>query len=141
MRTVLIVLCMAAASSGARAADPALLLGADFASASGAQLYSHVCTGCHMAHGEGAVGAGRYPKLADDPTLASWRYVALTVLAGRKGMLPFALPATMADAHLSDAQVAAVVNYVRSHFGNHFKDMITTADVARLPHPAETPEL
>jgi mono/diheme cytochrome c family protein len=37
--------------------------------------------------------------------------------------------------HLSDAQVADVVNYVRSHFGNAYKDRVTARDVAKLPHP------
>jgi mono/diheme cytochrome c family protein len=30
---------------------------------------------------------------------------------------------------LSDAQLAAVVNYVRSHFGNHYTDKVTAEDV------------
>ena len=34
---------------------------------SGAQIYSQICQGCHMPAGEGAVGAGHYPKLAGDP--------------------------------------------------------------------------
>jgi mono/diheme cytochrome c family protein len=37
--------------------------------------------------------------------------------------------------HLSDAQIADVVNYVRSHFGNRWKDKATSAQVAALPHP------
>jgi len=32
-----------------------------------------------MPQGVGA-GAGHYPKLASDPALASWQYVAMTVL-------------------------------------------------------------
>jgi len=39
-------------------------------------------------------------------------------------------------AHLSDAQVADVVNYLRSHFGNPYKDGVTASEVAKLPHPA-----
>jgi mono/diheme cytochrome c family protein len=30
---------------------------------------------------------------------------------------------------LSDDQVAAVVNYVRTHFGNNFSDAVTAEDV------------
>jgi mono/diheme cytochrome c family protein len=132
-----LTLCITAAFVTARGddTDAAFTSTEDFASLSGAQLYSHICQGCHMARGEGAVGAGHYPKLAGDPTLASWRYVALTVLAGRNGMPPFGLPASPYASHLSDAQVAAVVNYVRSHFGNHFKETITATEVAHLPHP------
>jgi mono/diheme cytochrome c family protein len=31
---------------------------------------------------------------------------------------------------MSDAQVAAVVNYVRTHFGNAYPDAVTVEDVA-----------
>jgi mono/diheme cytochrome c family protein len=37
--------------------------------------------------------------------------------------------------HLSDEQVADVVNYVRSHFGNKYKANVTAGQVATLPHP------
>ncbi len=30
---------------------------------------------------------------------------------------------------MSDDQVAAVVNYVRTHFGNFYQDAVTTEDV------------
>jgi len=37
---------------------------------------------------------------------------------------------------LSDAQIADVVNYVRSHFGNGYKAEVTAQQVSALPHPA-----
>jgi mono/diheme cytochrome c family protein len=37
------------------------------------------------------------------------------------------MPAFGAD--LSDNQIAEVVNYVRTHFGNHFMDPVTPAAV------------
>jgi mono/diheme cytochrome c family protein len=93
-----------------------------------------------MPGAQGAAGAGHYPKLAGDPALASWQYVALTVLHGRNGMPAFGQQPTgealdFLLVHLSDAQVADVVNYVRSNFGNHYKGSITAAQVAALPHP------
>jgi mono/diheme cytochrome c family protein len=106
---------------------------------SGEDLYRHICQGCHMSHGEGAIGAGHYPNLAGNSTLASWQYVALTVLGGRKGMPAFSAAADQEwdgpTVHLSDAQVAEVVNYVRSHFGNSYKDRVTASQVTKLPHP------
>jgi mono/diheme cytochrome c family protein len=46
----------------------------------------------------------------------------------------------MRPAHLSDAQVADVVNYVRNNFGNRYETKVTAKQVAALPHPtAETP--
>ena len=101
-----------------------------------------------MAQGEGAIGAGHYPKLASNLTLASWQYVALTVLEGRNDMPAFGAPANMVwdgppgfnVVHLSDAQVADVVNYVRSHFGNTYKDRVAASDVAKLHHPGPATE-
>ncbi len=107
----------------------------------GERVYTTICQGCHMSEGQGAVGAGTYPKLAGNPLVASWQYVAMTVLLGRHGMPAFGgvgdvepAVAKMAGA-LTDEQTAAVVNYVRTHFGNNFKDKATTKDVSALPHP------
>ena len=108
--------------------------------AGGAEIYGHICQGCHMPGAQGAAGAGHYPKLAGDPALVSWQYVALTVLHGKNGMPAFGQQPTgeamdFLLVHLSDAQVADVVNYVRSNFGNHYKSSVTAEQVAALPHP------
>jgi len=55
----------------------------------GRQIYEHICQGCHMADGGGAVGAGHYPALAKDPTLVSRQHMALTLLKGRRNMPAF----------------------------------------------------
>jgi mono/diheme cytochrome c family protein len=108
----------------------------------GARIFSHTCQGCHMPDAHGAVGAGHYPQLAGDPALASWQYAATTVLNGRKGMPPFGRPGARYSGflnfvmvYLTDAEVADVVNYVRSNFGNHFKETVTAAQVSALAHP------
>ena len=110
---------------------------------SGADIYTHICQGCHMPGAQGAVGAGHYPKLAGDPALVSSEYVALTVLHGKNGMPAFGQAKGQSQGQfvdflavrLSDAEVADVVNYVRSNFGNHYKGSITARQVAALPHP------
>lgn len=126
-------------AASASADDSAFTSGTTLSSIGGPEIYAHICQGCHMPGGVGAVGAGHYPKLAGDPALVSWQYVALTVLNGKDGMPPFGLPADQVmetrAAHLSDAQIADVVNYVRSSFGNHYKDKAKPAQVAALPHP------
>jgi mono/diheme cytochrome c family protein len=102
----------------------------------GRQIYEHICQGCHMPDGAGAVGAGHYPALAKDPTLVSRQHMALTLLKGRRNMpafgekhaVGFGGPPVM----LSDAQIAAVINYVRTNFGNHYADSITAAEVSEL---------
>ena len=96
-----------------------------FSHQDGATLFRAICQGCHMADARGAVGAGYYPALAANPKLSSATYPALVVLKGRHGMPPF-------GDYLSDAQVAAVVNYVRTNFGNQYLDALTQPDVAGL---------
>ncbi len=140
-RRARIALCLLGVAATAAADDSAFTSGTSLGSVTGPEIYAKICQGCHMPGGSGAVGAGHYPKLAGDPALVSWQYVALTVLNGKNGMPPFGLPADQVmetrAAHLSDAQIADVVNYVRSHFGNRYKDRASAAKVAELPHPGK----
>jgi mono/diheme cytochrome c family protein len=121
-------------------ADSPLFTSRDtLSSLSGEQIYEHICQGCHMPGGQGAAGAGAFPKLAANKNFVSWRFVALTVLDGRNGMPPFGYPEGQGmrsgPAHLTDEQIADVVNYVRSHFGNAYKAEVTAKQIAALPHP------
>jgi mono/diheme cytochrome c family protein len=99
--------------------------------ATGEAIYKNVCQGCHMADGKGAEGAGMYPALAGDRRLAAKTYPALVVVRGQKAMPEF-------GTGLSDMQVAAVVNYIRTHLGNDYRDVTTTEEVAPL-HPKKGP--
>lgn len=125
---------------GADADSPLFTSRATLSSLNGEQIYDHICQGCHMPGGQGATGAGSYPKLAANKNFVSWRFVALTVLDGRNGMPPFGFPngrgMQSGPAHLSDAQIAEVVNYVRSHFGNAYKAAVTAQQISALPHPS-----
>jgi mono/diheme cytochrome c family protein len=93
-----------------------------FTEQSGEQLFANVCQGCHMPDARGAVGAGMYPSLAENRNLVSGGYPAYVVVRGLRAMPPF-------GAMMSDDQVAAVVNYLRTHFGNDYKDAVTAEDV------------
>lgn len=125
---------------GLRAADDIVLAPDALAKADGETIYRHVCQGCHMPDGTGAEGAGHFPALANNPRLASAQYMAAVVLYGRRNMPHFApqpeLSGFEANAvlHLDDAQVARVVNFVRSHFGNHYTDELTAEDIAAMHH-------
>jgi mono/diheme cytochrome c family protein len=140
MRRIMLLILAATVTAAAYADDASFTSHAGVGPLSGAQIFDRICAGCHMPAGQGAVGAGYYPKLAANQKLISWEYVALTVLNGRNGMPPFGLPADQVmetrAAHLSDAQVADVVNYLRSHLDNHFKPDVSAKQVAALPHPA-----
>jgi mono/diheme cytochrome c family protein len=116
---------------GAAGAARAQMFFAPFPQQTGEAIYTGVCQGCHMPNAQGAVGAGAYPALAGDKRLAGSAYPALVVLRGRKAMPSF-------GDQMSDAQVAEVVNYVRSNFGNHYADKITPEAVKAL-RPPPTP--
>jgi mono/diheme cytochrome c family protein len=104
--------------------------------ADGKQVYEQICQGCHMPDAKGAAGAGKYPALAGDPALSSRQFMALTVLMGRRNMPAFGAKHAIAfggpPMSLTDAEIAAVINYVRGNFGNHFKDRITPEEVSAL---------
>lgn len=106
------------------------------ATTDGQQIFEQICQGCHMPDARGAVGAGYYPALANNATLASRQYMALTVLIGRRNMPAFgerhAIGFVSPGVTLTEEQVAAVINYVRTHFGNHYTDPITVAEVKSL---------
>jgi mono/diheme cytochrome c family protein len=93
-----------------------------FTEQSGEQLFANVCQGCHMPDGKGAVGAGIYPSLAGNRNLEAGGYPVYVVVRGQRAMPPFGVM-------MSDDQVAAVVNYLRTHFGNSYPDAVTAEDV------------
>ena len=119
-----------AASAGAQpAASP---VGADadsagtrFSGPAGEELYMRVCAACHMPDAKGAEGAGFYPALAGNPRLSSGAYPVYVVMNGMNGMPPL-------GEMMTDEQVAEVVNYVRTHFGNDYRDAVLPADVSAL---------
>jgi mono/diheme cytochrome c family protein len=93
-----------------------------FVEMSGEELFANVCAGCHMPDATGATGAGNYPPLAEDRDLEVARYPLDIVVHGQRAMPPF-------GDMMNDDQIAAVVNYVRTHFGNDYRDAVTASDV------------
>lgn len=94
-------------------------------STTGEQTYREICQACHMANAEGGTSAARIPALAANPHLADATFVLDRVLHGKGGMPAFA-------EMLSAEQVAGVVGYVRTHFGNAYAKPVTPEDVKRL---------
>lgn len=107
------------------AADNAFAARDKFGETSGEAMYRRVCSACHMADGKGAQGAGYYPALANNPKLEAGAYPLAVLMNGLNGMPPLG---TM----MSDQQAADVVNYVRTHFGNRYKDPVTAAEAKQL---------
>src|SRR6266702_3747277 len=98
----------------------------------GESIFKTVCQGCHMPDGTGAIGAGRYPALAGNLKLKTAVYPILVVVNGQKAMPSF-------GASLDDTQVANIVNYIRSHLGNSYRDTVTAENVksVRAARPIE----
>lgn len=110
-------------SAFADSAGATISQGDKFSEETGEALYNNVCQACHMQEGKGAEGAGKYPALAKNANLESAGYPIYVILHGQKGMPPV-------GQMMSDEQVAAVVNYIRSNFGNDYKDEVSAQDVA-----------
>jgi cytochrome c5 len=111
-----------AQNSSSTLSRAALSGGLRFFEMSGEELFANVCQSCHMSDGKGATGAGTYPSLAGNANLEAAGYPVTVVVNGQRAMPPF-------GAMMSDDQVAAVVNYLRSHFGNNYRDAVTAEDV------------
>jgi len=88
----------------------------------GADVYRQHCAACHGDQGEGRAGA--WPALAGNRavTMATWTNLVRTVLAGgfppttKGNPRPYGMPPYAQT--LSDAQIAAVVSYIRQSWGN-----------------------
>lgn len=84
-------------------------------------LFNDNCSACHQTSGKGVKGA--FPALAGDPFVQGDAGPMLaTVLAGRAGMPAF-------KDEIGDADLASIVTYVRTSWGNKGKP-VAPADVA-----------
>ncbi len=88
----------------------------------GEGIYAAVCASCHMPEGGGASGAADYPALANNPRLEFPDYAIMVTLHGQAAMPGL-------GGILDDAQVAEVVNYIRTHFGNDYPDDPATEEL------------
>ena len=102
-------------------------------SVTGEEVYRNVCQACHMADGKGGSGAAAVPALAGNRRLAAAAYPIILVARGRGAMPWF-------NDSLSSKQIAEVVTYVRTHFGNDYPQAVSEADVAKLAGKPPTPE-
>ena len=118
-------LCVSSAAIADGAQDigaGAMNRGGPFSFQGGQAIFTNVCQGCHMPQAQGAVGAGMYPALAKDDKLETAGYPVAIVTHGQKAMPAF-------GPLLNDQQIAYVVNYVRTNFGNKYKDKVKPEDV------------
>jgi mono/diheme cytochrome c family protein len=93
-----------------------------YAAADGKAIYDSKCSSCHQANGQGLTGA--FPPLAGNKDVTGDPKKAITaVVKGTSGPLTVggktyngAMPAWKGQ--LSNAEIAAVLTYVRSSWGN-----------------------
>ena len=90
----------------------------------GAKIYKQICAACHMPNASGS-GGGAIPALAKNKKLADAAYPIAILMQGKGAMPPM-------DDMLNPAQIAAVITYVRSNFGNNYRQSVSEADVRRL---------
>lgn len=76
----------------------------------GAPIFAANCAACHQATGKGIPGA--FPALAGDKFVVGDPAKPITVLLNGRGGMP-----TFRDV-LDDGQIAGVLSYVRSSWGN-----------------------
>jgi mono/diheme cytochrome c family protein len=91
----------------------------------GEAVFKGICQGCHMADAKGAVGAGAYPALASNDRLGTAAYPLMVVIGGQKAMPSF-------GGILNDQQISDVVGYIRTNFGNKYKEKVVPKDVADM---------
>lgn len=106
-------------------ADGAFVIASKFSEPDGEKLYRRVCAGCHMPDAKGSQGAGFYPALARNEKLSAGGYPAYVIVHGLNGM-----PAV--GQMMTDRQVADVVNYIRTHFGNRYREALTPEEVRAI---------
>jgi mono/diheme cytochrome c family protein len=122
----------AASESGTPAPGAAV---ASAPAAAGEQIYQQRCSSCHQPNGEGL--AGVYPPLAgSEYTTGSAAVPIRVVIHGLQGAITVKgneynslMPAYGVGIVMSDQEVADVVTYVRSMWGNS-ASAVTAAEVA-----------
>lgn len=97
----------------------------------GESVYKAYCATCHQANGKGV--SGMYPPLTANVYVENKDSIIHVVLNGMQGKIEvdgeiynnFMAP----HSHLSDEELAGVISYVRSSFGNDL-DPVTAEEVA-----------
>lgn len=102
--------------------------------ARGKQVFNANCAACHQLEGQGIPGA--FPPLARSDFLMANKDRAIgAVLHGLSGAITVngtVFNGVMPALQMNDTDVAAVLSYVRTSFGNKAADLVSMADVKRV---------
>lgn len=104
----------------------------EYTSTDGQEIYQTFCAGCHMPDGAGAVGAGRYPALAENPNLEYSSYAVHLTVNGQGAMPAF-------GSFLNDEQIVSLMTYMQTNLGNNYEPNATVEMVSdtRPENPEE----
>ena len=144
MPTIVAVLCLGSLCADPAAGQPpqsgfhAALAASDaaqsgFDAKKGRALYTAHCSSCHGANGEGQ--AGTYPALKGSGVVTKAdatkhiRVVLDGLHGGKAGGVLYADPMPAFGSVLDDTDIADIIDFERSSWGNHGK-LVTAAQVA-----------
>jgi cytochrome c oxidase cbb3-type subunit 2 len=121
-------LTVAAPSSG-----PGIPVQMRYDAKKGQSLYTTNCSPCHQANGEGLVGA--YPPLKGSGVVTKndatkhVRIVLNGLQSAKAGGVVYASPMPSFGSTLNDSDIADIIDYERSSWGNHGQ-LVTASQVA-----------
>lgn len=100
----------------------------------GAEIYSDFCVTCHLPNGKGVPKT--FPPLANSDYLMNNRSLSIKAIKyGQNGEIIVngeTYNSAMAPLGLSDEEVADVMNYITTSWGNKNNTMITTEEVSKI---------
>jgi mono/diheme cytochrome c family protein len=127
---ILVILCLGSFAAELAGGLPSQT---GFDPARGRALYSTYCSSCHGENGEGQPGT--YPPLKGSGVVTkadATKHIHVVldgVQGGRAGGVLYANPMPAFGGVLNDANIADIIDYERSSWGNHGK-LVTRAQVA-----------
>lgn len=130
-------------SEGGASARPEPVAADNNAMRAGAAIYKDSCAACHKDTGEGEVNL--FPRLAGSALVQSDDPTTLTrlVLHGTRAVSTAGAPTAPAmpafDWRLDDAQVAAVLTYIRNNWGNAAGSVAASAVASQRASLAKSP--
>ena len=130
-------------SEGGASARPEPVAADDNAMRAGAAIYKDSCAACHKDSGEGEINL--FPRLAGSALVQSDDPTTLTrlVLHGTRAVSTAGAPTAPAmpafDWRLGDAQVAALLTYIRNNWGNAAGSVAASAVASQRASLAKSP--
>ncbi|MHA6280040.1 c-type cytochrome [Salinimicrobium sp. CAU 1759] len=100
----------------------------------GAEIYNNFCASCHLSNGEGIKGV--FPPLQNSNWLSEKREESIHAIKfGLRGPIEVngvEYDNLMPSLGLSDREIADVMNYINSSWGNKLTDPVTEEEVAAI---------